>query len=95
LPGHGLSGGKRGHILSYNLIDEFISKLISLAGVAYPEAPAVLYGHSLGGGIVLRHLLKMQPRICCAVVTSPWLKLSFEPPKFKVMLAKVVKIGML
>jgi alpha-beta hydrolase superfamily lysophospholipase len=90
-PGHGLSGGKRGHILSYRLVDEITDRLISYGKKDFPGAPVVLYGHSLGGGIVLRYLLKRQPEICCAIVTSPWLKLSFEPPKVKVLMAKAVK----
>ena len=91
LPGHGLSGGKRGHISSYNNVDEIIDKLISYGKKDFPDAPVVLYGHSLGGGIALRYLLRRQPEICCAIVTSPWLRLSFDPPKLKVVLARAVK----
>jgi alpha-beta hydrolase superfamily lysophospholipase len=53
--------------------------------------PVFMYGHSLGGGIVLDYLLRKKPDIRGAIVTSPWLKLSFEPEKSKVALASVMK----
>jgi alpha-beta hydrolase superfamily lysophospholipase len=91
LPGHGISGGKRGHIASYELTEEIIDYLMRDAGTEFPGIPLVLYGHSLGGGIVLSYLLKRNAELCCAVVTSPWLKLSFEPKKLKLWLAMVAK----
>jgi alpha-beta hydrolase superfamily lysophospholipase len=91
LPGHGLSGGRRGHISSYSVTEEIIDRLISEATGRFPEVPVILYGHSLGGGVVLRYLLKRQPAISCAIVTSPWLRLSFDPPKIKMYLAMAVR----
>jgi alpha-beta hydrolase superfamily lysophospholipase len=91
LPGHGLSSGRRGHISSYAITEEIIDGLLSAAGERFPGVPLVLYGHSLGGGIVLRYLIRRQPVICCAIVTSPWLRLSFDPPKIKLWLAMAVK----
>ncbi len=46
--------------------------------------PVYLYGHSLGGGIVLNYILRHNPKIKGAIVTSPWLRLAFEPPRSKV-----------
>jgi alpha-beta hydrolase superfamily lysophospholipase len=53
--------------------------------------PLFLYGHSLGGGFVLNYLIRKEPRLRGAVVTSPWLRLSFEPAKSKVNMAAVMK----
>jgi alpha-beta hydrolase superfamily lysophospholipase len=91
LPGHGRSGGKRGHIKSYRLLDEMITILLDSCRKTFPGIPVYLYGHSLGGGIVLNYLLKKNPRIRGAIVTSPWLKLSFEPPESKVLFASILK----
>jgi alpha-beta hydrolase superfamily lysophospholipase len=91
LPGHGRSGGKRGHIESYRLLDEMINILLDSCRKTFPGIPLYLYGHSLGGGIVLNYIVKNNPRIKGAIVTSPWLKLSFEPPKSKVILASIMK----
>lgn len=91
LPGHGKSGGKRGHIATYYHSEEIIDRMMGEGGDRFPGVPLILYGHSLGGGVVLRYLVKRQPALCCAVVTSPWLRLSFEPPRFKLWLASAAK----
>jgi alpha-beta hydrolase superfamily lysophospholipase len=57
----------------------------------FPGIPVFIYGHSLGGGIVLDYLLRKKPEVKGAIVTSPWLKLSFQPDKFKIGLASVMK----
>jgi alpha-beta hydrolase superfamily lysophospholipase len=91
LPGHGKSDGKRGVLNSYSLTDEMLDFLIAEFSKTFPGIPVFLYGHSLGGGIVLQYILKKEPDIRGAVVTSPWLRLSFEPSRFKLMLAGIVK----
>jgi acylglycerol lipase len=91
LPGHGRSAGRRGHIKSYRLLDEMINVLIDSCHKTFNRLPLYLYGHSLGGGIVLSYLLRKNPKIKGAIVTSPWLKLSFEPSAGKVMLASIMK----
>jgi acylglycerol lipase len=91
LPGHGLSPGRRGHILNYNIVREMIDILISSSRQTFPGIPVYLYGHSLGGGIVLDYILRRNPRINGAIVTSPWIRLSFQPPKSKVVLASILR----
>lgn len=91
LPGHGRSGGKRGHIKNYRLLDEMITILLDSCRKTFPGIPVYLYGHSLGGGIVLNYLVRNNPRIKGAIVTSPWLRLSFEPPRSKMVLASIMK----
>lgn len=90
LPGHGTSDGRRGHIKNYDLTDEMITILLNESKKTFPGIPQFLYGHSMGGGIVLDYLLRKNPRIKGAIVTSPWLKLSFEPDRSKLMLAAIM-----
>mgnify|MGYP001766656216 CR=1 FL=1 len=89
LPGHGKSGGSRGHIKNFSLTDEMIDTIIAETGKTFPGIPVFIYGHSLGGLIVLDYLLRKNPSVRGAIVTSPWLKLSFEPSGLKVFLASV------
>ena len=91
LPGHGLSQGRRGNIKDYSVTDEMIDILLKSCKQTFPGCPVYIYGHSLGGGILLDYLLRKKPKIKGAIVTSPWLRLSFEPPKSKVMVASVMK----
>lgn len=75
LRGHGRSDGKRGHIQSYDLIlqdiDHFLSEISNQAG----NLPVYLYGHSLGGGIVLYYAIQRRPAIRGVISTGP----SLEP----------------
>ncbi len=91
LPGHGTSDGRRGHIKSYELIYEMIDLLAGHARSAFEGVPVFLYGHSLGGNILLDYLLRKNPPVKGAIVTSPWLILGFRPDRFKIALASVVK----
>jgi acylglycerol lipase len=91
LPGHGRSDGVRGNIRSYHETDEMIDMLLDTLHKTFPGLPVFIYGHSLGGGIVLDYLVRKQPGVKGAIVTSPWLRLSFEPSKFKVKLATFMK----
>lgn len=90
LPGHGHSDGKRGHIRSYTLTDEMINILINECRKTFPGIPLFLYGHSLGGGIVLDYLLRHDPKVKGAIVTSPWLTLSFKPKESSVKMANIM-----
>jgi alpha-beta hydrolase superfamily lysophospholipase len=91
LPGHGRSDGKRGHINNYSVLSEMIDTLINITTKTYPEVPIFVYGHSLGGGIVLDYLLHNKKVIKGAIVTSPWLRLAFEPARIKRLIAGLLK----
>ena len=91
LPGHGNSEGKRGHIRSYAVTDEILNILNDECNKNFRGLPVFLYGHSLGGGIVLKYLLSQNPDIKGAVITSPWIRLAFQPSEGKIMLARIMK----
>jgi alpha-beta hydrolase superfamily lysophospholipase len=91
LPGHGKSDGKRGVLNSYSLTDEMLDFLIAEYKKTFPGIPVFLYGHSLGGGIVMQYVLRKKPEIKGAIVTSPWLRLSFEPDRIKLLLGRIMK----
>lgn len=91
LPGHGRSDGKKGHIKSFAQLSEMTDILIDECRKTFPLVPLYLYGHSLGGGFVLNYLVVKKTKLKGAIVTSPWLKLSFEPSKTKVRLAAIMK----
>lgn len=91
LPGHGRSDGRRGNVKSYVILGEMLDILIKTTLRTFPGIPVYIYGHSLGGGIVLDYLIRRNPKLKGAIVTSPWLRLSFEPPKIKVAMAGVMK----
>lgn len=89
--GHGKTTGKRGHTPSYEAFLDTVSNILKEAEKRYPGIKKFLWGHSMGGGIVLNFLLRRNPNINGAIATGPLLKLGFEPPAFKVFLAKMMK----
>lgn len=89
LRGHGKSEGPRGHTPSYEALMKDISSLLEVVNKQFPQLSSFLYGHSLGGNLVLNHILRRQPQLKGVIVTGPWLRLSFEPPAFKIALGKI------
>lgn len=88
--GHGLSQGKKGHTPSYDLLMDSVAQLVKTAAEKYPGLPLVLYGHSMGGNLVLNYAIRNASGIKVVVASSPYLRLSFVPPKWKVTLANIM-----
>ena len=88
LRGHGKSTGPRGHTSSYAALMEDIGAFLSMLAQKYPGLPLFLYGHSMGGNQVINYVLRRRPALKGLIATSPWLRLSFEPPRIKVALAR-------
>lgn len=89
LRGHGQSHGPRGHTPSYEALLQDISSLLKVANKQFPQQPFFLYGHSLGGNLVLNYVLRRQLHLKGVIATGPWLRLAFEPPRFKIILAQI------
>ena len=90
LRGHGMSEGPRGHTPNY---DQYLSDIdleIDHAKEIFPGKPIFIYGHSLGGNLVLYYCLKRTPKLAGALVTSPGLKPGEEVPGWKTALAKIL-----
>jgi alpha-beta hydrolase superfamily lysophospholipase len=88
--GHGKSGGPRGHTPAYDALMDDIAASIKQARERYPGIPCFLYGHSLGGNLVLNYSLRRKPELKGVIATSPWLKLAFQPPAVKVGLGRMM-----
>jgi len=78
-PGHGKSEGPRGDMTSYEALLAEITRLLSEAGQQYPHLPCFLYGHSMGGNLVLNYALRQKPQLAGVIATSPWLRLTQQP----------------
>lgn len=87
LRGHGRSSGARGDVSAgEQLVDDLA---LVCRHFRRENVPLFLFAHSLGGQIALR-LLERDAAVCRgAVIASPWLRLAFTPPWWKVILASV------
>ena len=81
----------QGIIPSYQAFLDDIDIMILKAKELTPDVPIALYGHSMGGNIVLNYLLKQTPNdVRCIVLESPWLGLYKELSPIMDRLAKII-----
>lgn len=90
LRGHGKSGGQRGHASSFEDFMKDIDSMFAQVADWFPGKPQFIYGHSLGGILVLNYVLRRKPALAGAIVTSPGLRTALEEQKAKVALAKIL-----
>jgi len=90
LRGHGKSGGPRGHTPTYDALMVDIGRLLDEAAQRFPNKPQFLYGHSLGGNLVLNYALRRKPQIAGVIATSPAIRVTKPLPASQVALAKVM-----
>jgi acylglycerol lipase len=88
LRGHGRSEGQRGHSPSWETLLDDIDMLLQQSASRFPGHPVFLYGHSLGGNLVLSSILSRKPQLTGAIVTGPLLRAAFQPPAWKVKLGE-------
>lgn len=80
--GHGNSPGRRGHTPSYEILLDDIDCFRQQTLKRFPDLPAFLYGHSMGGNLVLNYVIRRLPKFSGVIVTGPWLKLTVQLPAF-------------
>ncbi len=90
LRGHGESGGQRGYGSIFELTAD-IHNLMSHVHQQYPFIPKILYGHSMGGNLVLRYTIDYKPNILGVISTSPWLRLYKPPAGFILKIANLLR----
>ena len=73
--GNGAAGGLRGHIERFELFYEDIDLLLQQARAHFGDLPIVLYGHSLGGNLVLNYALRRKPELAGIVSSAPLIRL--------------------
>lgn len=90
LRGHGKSGGPRGHYPNFDQVMKDIRTVLDFLKEKYPTQPTFLYGHSMGGCIVLNYGIRMKPDLKGVVATSPGLKTGEEISPTLLALGKVL-----
>jgi alpha-beta hydrolase superfamily lysophospholipase len=87
LRGHGRSGGPRGHSPSFEQTLDDIGLLLSKA---IPGQPLFLYGHSLGGNLVLNYALRRPGGLTGVIATGPWLQLKEKQSGLKLTFGRLM-----
>jgi alpha-beta hydrolase superfamily lysophospholipase len=88
--GFGRSQGKRGHTPSLEAYFDDIDAFLREVARRYPGLPRFLYGHSMGGILVLGYTPVRKPAISGVIATGPGLKTAIAEQKFKVFISKML-----
>ncbi len=92
LRGHGLSDGRRGHILSFSeYLDDVDVALEQVLGHA-PEGPLFLLGHSMGGLIAARYAEHgaHAAELAGLVLSSPYVQLAMPVPSWQQAMGRLM-----
>ena len=90
LRGHGNTPGQRGHIPSLEVVMSDIDLLVAEAQRRFPGKPVFLYGHSLGGLLVLNFVLRRKPQLVGVITSAPGLRSPLLDQRLKVLLSKAL-----
>ncbi len=71
LEGHGKMTPRPGVVKSYDVFHADVALLLGEARSRFPDIPLFLYGHSMGGGLVLNHGLTKAPSVNGYLVSAP------------------------
>ncbi|TAJ12949.1 alpha/beta fold hydrolase [Marinilabiliaceae bacterium JC017] len=88
--GHGEAEGLRGHVNTLEELFDDISAFFSLIRDKKRGESLIIYGHSMGGNLVLNYLLSGYNSFDRAIVTSPWIELVKPPAGFVIKLASAL-----
>lgn len=89
--GYGRSGGKRGHAAGFDVLLDDIGLLLEKTRQRYAGVPLFLYGHSMGGGLVLNYTARRNPTLDGLIASAPWIRLAFQAPALKVMAGRIMR----
>lgn len=71
LRGHGRSPGQRGHVLSWAEYREDLKAFLERISSREPGRPLFMYGHSMGGLIVLDYVLRHPEGLSGTIISGP------------------------
>ena len=89
LRGHGRSEGPRGFVPDYEDLLDDLAQVIGVAMQDCATLPLFVFGHSMGGNIVLNYALRRPAGIRGVLVSGPWLRLATQPPGWKLALGRL------
>lgn len=89
-PGHGASGGRRGHAASLEALLNNVSAVLAELKKAHPNLPVFLHGQSMGGNIALHYALRFPDAVQGVIASSPWIQLAFPDPAVKVAVGRLM-----
>jgi alpha-beta hydrolase superfamily lysophospholipase len=90
LRGHGRSADTRGYIPTQSTFWDDLNDFLKNVKDSIADMPVFLYGHSMGGMIVLSYVLKYKPSFTGVIVTAPLIDTATPLSESTKKLAKVM-----
>jgi len=92
LHGHGRTPGPRGTVSHYEQLREDVDVLLDEARDRYSGVPLFLWGHSMGGGLVLDYILNRgSSGLSGVITTAPLIEAVDSPPAIAFPLLKLIR----
>jgi acylglycerol lipase len=88
--GHGRSGGPRLYAPSYEHLMRDIDRHLEETRARFPGIPIILYGHSVGGSLVLYYTLSRKPQLAGVIASSPALGSGTPQPQAKILFGRIM-----
>jgi lysophospholipase len=88
--GHGKSGGRRGHVLRFDQYLDDLDALMRRVRSSEPLEDWFVLGHSMGGLVALRYMLRSHDRYRGLIVSNPLLGLAVKVPVVKGLVGKLL-----
>ena len=89
--GHGQSEGKRGHSPNYEALLQEVDQLLEVTKNKYPVTPVFIYGHSMGGNILLKYLVDRNPQVKGAISSGAFIEFPDAPPALLIFIGKIMR----
>tara|TARA_R110002073_G_scaffold336208_1_gene530927 strand:+ start:66360 stop:67190 length:831 start_codon:yes stop_codon:yes gene_type:complete len=89
--GHGKTAGKKGHNPNFDAVLTTVTLITNKATEIFGDLPLFLYGHSMGGNVVINYALSKTHSFTGVIATSPLLRLAFKPPTWKLSVGKIIQ----
>jgi alpha-beta hydrolase superfamily lysophospholipase len=88
--GHGRSGGRRGYTPSFETLLDDVGVMLQQAREKFPSRPLFLYGHSMGGLLVLDYVLKREADLAGVISSAPALGLGNPPSQWQLFVLRLL-----
>ena len=92
--GHGLSHEKRGCIESYKSMLEDIQAILYWIRTQEFAGPIILFGHSMGGNLVLNYALNDLEQPTAVISSSPMIRACRQPANWFIVIGRIIKAFM-
>jgi alpha-beta hydrolase superfamily lysophospholipase len=90
LPGHGRTEGRKAYVKSYQILLDQVDLVLQQAEILFPGIPRILYGHSMGGNIVINYAISRDSPIKALIASAPWLRLTFKVSPVELFFGKIM-----